>query len=407
MIMKPSNETKNDEVAADTFSAHFLAAVEAGQFTRLVLSKPKQGEKIKVIVSQFLQRGETKLSFDSRFETKSIAKTKTPLEAADYIQKELGSNFQHATLCTSKNDYNFITNKKGKFRIQKGKPSMAPVQNTDHNKQKNYLVAQNAPFLRELGVSDRDGNVKPKMYGKFRQITKFVEIVDQHLKGNRLTSKSHISFTDIGCGKGYLTFAVFEYLSQKWPNAVDAIGIDLKDDLVVLCNKIAKNLGHSSLRFETKNVEDLNSDGIDILVALHACDTATDHAIFQGIASGASLIFAAPCCQHEIASQVRKTKLKNPLLQKGLFLEKQADLITDVARTLLLEACGYSVKIVEFVGSEHSMKNTLIVAEKQSGETKEKLTEYLDLKKTFGFRRHSLEALLLQAKLIEIPQEKA
>lgn len=405
MTMKSSKETISCEDAANAFSACFSSAVETGEFIRLVLSNPKHGEETKVVVSVFLSRGETKLSFESRFEKKSIAKTRTLVEAADFIKKEIGSNFRHATLFTSKNNHIFATSKKGKIRISKGKPSMASVQPTGHNRVKNYLVSQDAYFLRELGVSDAAGNVKPKMYAKFRQITKFVEIVEQCISGGCLDNKTNIQFMDVGCGKGYLTFAVFEHLARKWPNAVNAIGIDLKDDLVLLCNGIADKLGHSSLQFETKNVEQLKPDGIDILVALHACDTATDHAIFQGIASGASLIFAAPCCQHEIASQVRTAKLNNPLLQKGLFLEKQADLVTDVARTLLLESCGYKVKIVEFVGSEHSMKNTLIVAEKQSDETNDKLNDYLDLKRTFGFRRHSLEELLVRQGLLEMPQQ--
>jgi SAM-dependent methyltransferase len=406
MSIKPSNETNNHDDVAHTFSECFASAIEAGQFARLVLSNPKNSEEKKVIVSQFVSRGDLKLTFDSRFETKSISKTRTPIEAARFIKEEVGSNFRNATLFTSKNNFSFSTNKKGKARITKNKPSMAAVQDASHNRKKSYLVSQDAQFLRELGVSDRDGNVTPKMYGKFRQITKFVEIVDQFIKGGCLDPKANIRFMDVGCGKGYLTFAVFEYLSNKWPNAVDAIGIDIKDDLVSFCNGVTDKLGHSSLRFEATNVEALKSDAIDILVALHACDTATDHAIFQGIKSGASLIFAAPCCQHEIASQVRTVKLKNPLLQKGLFLEKQADLVTDVARTLLLESCGYKVKVVEFVSSEHSMKNTLIVAEKRRDKTRGNLSEYLGLKKTFGFHRHSLEDLLLQEKLIELSQEK-
>jgi len=136
------------------------------------------------------------------------------------------------------------------------------------------------------------------------------------------------------------------------------------------------------------------SEKVDMLVALHACDTATDEALFQGITHGAKLIFCAPCCQHEISAQLRAIKSADPLLQHGLFIEKQADLITDVARTLLLESRGYTVKIIEFVSSEHSMKNTLIVAEKNDKDASEKLEEYLALKSQFGFKSQRLELLL-------------
>jgi len=376
------------------FLTDLKKVVETDDFIRLVLGKPRNVDAKKVIITHFESKAGLKFSSDFRFAQKSVSKSMTFNELIDFLREGLGTTYLAATLFTPKNDISFIVNKKGKARLTRAKATQKITSSTTHNRQKDYLISPTTPYLRELGITDKTGKVIPKMYGKFRQIAKFIEIVDQSLKRDILDPKEQLSVLDVGSGKGYLTFALYEYLSKKWTDNVQVTGVDTKGDIVALCNKIAQKASFKHLSFKQQNIEGFTSENIDILVALHACDTATDEALFQGIKHNAKLIFCAPCCQHEISSQLRAKQLNNPLLQHGLFIEKQADLITDVARTLLLESYGYTVKIIEFVSSEHSMKNTLIVAEKDEEKTSQKRDAYLDLKSQFGFSSQRLEILL-------------
>lgn len=376
------------------FLDNLREAIESGDFIRMVLGKPKDVDAKKVIVTSFESKGTVKFSSDFRYAQKSVSKTSDLDELLKFLDENLGASYLAATLFTNKNDISFLVNKKGKHRLTRAKPTQSAAPSGGHNRQKDYLISPDAAYLRELGVSDKAGKVIPKMYGKFRQIAKFIEIVDHSIKRDALDLKQPLSVLDVGSGKGYLTFALYEYLSKSWHETVEVTGVDTKGDVVALCNNVAKTVGFDHLDFKHQNVESFSSKKIDMLVALHACDTATDEALFQGIKHDAKLIFCAPCCQHEVSSQLRAHETDNPLLQHGLFIEKQADLITDVARTLLLESRGYTVKIVEFVSSEHSMKNTLIVAEKTASAAATKLDEYLSLKSQFGFAEQRLEALL-------------
>ncbi|MDB2437522.1 SAM-dependent methyltransferase [Hellea sp.] len=369
-------------------------AVENGDFIRMVLGKPKETDAKKVIVTLFESKGTIKFSSDFRYAQKSVSKSSDLEGLLEFLKENLGITYLAATLFTNRADISFVVNKKGKPRMTRAKATQNATSSGEHNRRKDYLISPDTAYLRELGVSDKAGKVIPKMYGKFRQIAKFIEIVDHSITRDVLDLKRPLSVLDVGSGKGYLTFALYDYLSKKWGETVDVTGVDTKEDVVALCNKVAQSVGFNHLNFKYQNVESYASKNVDLLVALHACDTATDEALFQGIKHDAKLIFCAPCCQHEVSSQLRATETDNPLLQHGLFIEKQADLITDVARTLLLESRGYTVKIVEFVSSEHSMKNTLIVAEKSGVEVPAKLDEYLTLKSQFGFTEQRLEVLL-------------
>ena len=387
-MSQPSDDTTS------IFLTQLQDAIESGDFIRLVLGKPKNVEAKKVIITRFESKGGMKFSADFRYAQKSVSKSYALEGLVDFLKETLGLTYLAATLFTNKADITFLVNKKGKPRLTRAKPTQSAKISAGHNRQKDYLISADAPYLKELGVSDKGGNVIPKMYGKFRQIAKFIEIVDHSLKRDVLDLKAPIFVLDVGSGKGYLTFALYDYLSKKSKETVSVTGVDTKGDVVALCNKVANKVSFNHLEFKHQNVENFTSQKVDMLVALHACDTATDEALFQGIKHNAKLIFCAPCCQHEVSSQLRARETDNPLLQHGLFIEKQADLITDVARTLLLESRGYTVKIVEFVSSEHSMKNTLIVAEKSGAASPEKQNEYAALKSQFGFSEQRLEALL-------------
>ena len=382
----------NDNISV--FLNDLQDSLESGDFIRMVLGKPKAVDAKKVIIASFESKGGFKFSCDFRYAQKSVTKSYELDELLSFLTGVLGVDYLAATLFTAKSDITFLVNKRGKPRITRAKATQKREGSKTHNRQKDYLVSPESPYLYELGVTDKNAKVIPKMYGKFRQIAKFIEIVEQSIRGDGLSADRPISVLDVGSGKGYLTFALYDFLSKKLPNGIEITGIDLKSDMVTLCNKIAEKVGFKSLAFKHQNVEGFKSETIDILVALHACDTATDEALYQGIKGGASLIFCAPCCQHEVSSQLRTLKTTSPLLQHGLFIEKQADLITDVARTLLLESRGYTVKIIEFVSSEHSMKNTLIVAERGGEQNSQKFDEYIALKSQFGFSDQRLEVLL-------------
>jgi len=371
-------------------------ALDTNSFIRMVLGKPKNTDAKKVIITSFDSKGTEKFSSDFRIAEKSVSKTSELDELLAFLKENLRTHYLAATLFTHKNDISFIVNKKGKSRITRAKATQSAAASTSHNRQKNYLISPDTEYLRALGVTDKAGKVIPKMYGKFRQIAKFIEIVDHSLKSETLPVSRQLSVLDVGSGKGYLTFALYEYLIKNTPKGAEVVGVDTKGDVVKLCNEIAENVGFEQLSFKHQNIENFTSKNLDILVALHACDTATDEALYQGIKNNAALIFCAPCCQHEVSSQLRANKTQSPLLQHGLFIEKQADLITDVARTLLLESRGYEVKIIEFVSSEHSMKNTLIVAEKTARPSAKPHEEYLALKAQFGFSDQRLENLLQQ-----------
>jgi hypothetical protein len=234
------------------------------------------------------------------------------------------------------------------------------------------------------------------MQGKYRQICHFIEIVDDLLREAGPREGAPLSVVDIGSGKGYLTFALYVHLATTLGMKCQVKGIEVRDDLVTLCNGLARQLGFAGLSFEASEAERMSTKEADIVIALHACDTATDDAMAFGIKSGARLIIAAPCCQHELAPQINEPidGLKG-VTKYPLFKQRQADLVTDAARALLLEASGYKVKVIEFVSTEHTSKNILIAAVQSAGVDRTSARElYRNLKGATGFVTQHLEAQL-------------
>jgi SAM-dependent methyltransferase len=391
--MKKTQSSKKQE-----FISEFEASVISKAFVKLVLSMSGSGANAqKVIVDIFVKADDFRFSINSLLPDRSLTKTMTLKETVEMLNVELVRNYSAAVLFSSVNDINFVVNRNGVESMSVSPPTKIASQESPHNRKKNYLIKEDEDYLVALGVSNSKGRVVGAAYSKYRQIAKFIEIVDSHLSVAALAKKDLISVLDVGSGKGYLTFALYSFLSQKFDVSIDVKGVDTKTDMVEKCNKIATGLGFSGLQFINKSIGDFEREKLDIVVALHACDTATDHAIFHGISSNAQHIFCAPCCQHEISTQLKKSNTENAsLISHGLFLQKQADLVTDVSRTLLLESAGYKVKVLEFVSSEHSTKNTLIVASKgiNSGKINRKYQEYISLKMAFGFRQHTLADLL-------------
>ena len=265
-----------------------------------------------------------------------------------------------------------LVSKKGKMTIKteqvQGNGAKArELADLSHNREKQYILQEGIPvdFLVGLGVQTPDGKITKNRYDKFRQINRYLEFIEDIL--DKLPTDRTIRIIDFGCGKSYLTFAMYYYLHVQQKRDIFVTGLDLKKDVIAHCNELAKSCGYDKLTFEVGDISTYNgSDAVDMVVSLHACDTATDYAIEKAVKWGASVIMAVPCCQHEVNRQLACKELQ-PLLKYGLIKERMAALITDAVRANLLEEQGYDTQILEFIDMEHTPKNLLIRAVKKGG----------------------------------------
>lgn len=256
-------------------------------------------------------------------------------------------------------------------------------------------VSTHHDYLKHLGIFDEQGKLIPKMADKYRQINKFLEIVEAQLK--TVTLPKTINIVDMGSGKGYLTFALYDYLinQKKWN--VTITGIELRKHLVDFCNDVAQKCEFSQLKFEAKPIEEYKNNAIDVLIALHACDIATDFAIAKGIKANATLIICAPCCHKQIRQQLKGKAFMNPMLKYGIFKERMFEMVTDTIRALILEQYQYKTQVFEFISSEHTAKNIMLIGGKQPFKKVDKKaiqTKIDELKAEFEIEYHELEKLL-------------
>ena len=380
-----------------TFLAAIQTSLEAGTFVRMTLGKFRgAGEAQKVVVSPVTLKGKAQLKFVTSLARKDVTQNYPVTEAIARIGTLAGEDFLSATLFTTAEDLTLLFSKKKTAHLSRGKPSFATPPVTDHNRAKQYIINPARPYLKHLGVTDAAGIVKPSMYPKFKQICHFIEITDALIRESDIRDLETVSVVDIGSGKGYLTFALYDHLVAKMGGDIRVTGIEVRPDLVDLCATLAKRVSFTGLSFEAAMAGWAQPKSIDIMIALHACDTATDDAMYQGIKANAALIVTAPCCQHELAPQLtHPDDAVAGLMKFGLFKQRQADLITDAARCLLLEASGYKVKVVEFVSTEHTAKNILIAAIRSPGvDRAEARRQYEALKAFARFKTQHLEDLL-------------
>lgn len=301
--------------------------------------------------------------------------------------------FKQALFQTTEGDYQLLTNRKGDTTVLSRPASKRTVQ-LIHNREKNYLLPPETPFLFELGLANSQGKILPQKMDKFRQINRFLEMVSDTLHPFKSDEKLHI--VDFGCGKAYLTFALYHLLHEIRGFNVEMTGLDLKEDVIAFCKQLAKKCGYTGLHFAVGDIAFFKPSGtIDMVVALHACNTATDAALAQAVLWKAKVILAAPCCQHELYSQLASKQLEG-LLHYGILRERLAALVTDAARAQLLEMHGYATQILEFIDSEHTPKNLLIRAIQGNGEERIRLAvkRYEDLKKALQISP-SLERLFI------------
>lgn len=295
-----------------------------------------------------------------------------PEEMADRLAGYMGSLFRQAQISSSCLDTVILVSKKGKVTVRrKQKPDMperdAPVSDLAHNRSKHYILQEGRPadFLIELGVQTPDGHIKKAKYDKFRQINRFLEFMEDIL--GQLPGDGTVRIVDFGCGKSYLTFAMYYYLHVLQGREISMTGLDLKADVIGHCNGLARKLGYHGLHFEQGDIGGYQgAEKVDMVVSLHACDKATDYALEKAVKWGADVILAVPCCQHELNGQIHCDKLQ-PILKYGVIKERMAALITDALRADLLEQQGYHTQILEFIDMEHTPKNLMIRAVKKKG----------------------------------------
>lgn len=368
-------------------------------FVKISLGNYKGAEEQlkNIYIKRVLIKKEEKLSFTYRYKTRDIVKNFGVAEGIGLIEKALQEGFHIATLFSTQFDL-IIEKINHKTVLRKNASTNPNATSLEHDKAKNRLIKpQKKPYLHELKITDEEGNVYKNAQDKYRQINHYVEILSTLIKD--IPTQNLLKVADMGSGKGYLTFALYDYLTNVLKLEAEVTGVEFRPDMVQLCNRIAQNTGFEKLNFVEGTIEDYNSIGTNILIALHACDTATDDAIYKGITAEADLIVVAPCCHKQIRREIEKHKASNELdflTKYGIFLERQAEMVTDGIRAMILEYFGYKTKVFQFISDAHTPKNVLVVgirnpkAQQKNPEILEKLKA---TKAYFGIEYHHLEKL--------------
>lgn len=299
-------------------------------------------------------------------------------------------DFKQMQLETKRVKVTVLVSKKGKVTIQKKKQNDCCKEvNLSHNRTKKYILEEGTkvPFLQDLGVMTEDGKIVRTKFDKFRQINRFLEFIEDILP--QLDKNREVTILDFGCGKSYLTFAMYYYLHELKKYDVRIIGLDLKTDVIRHCNSLSEKYGYEKLKFLEGNIADYTGvDEVDMVVTLHACNTATDFALDKAVGWNAKVILSVPCCQHELNAQM-KNELLEPIFKYGLIKERMAALFTDALRAEYLESMGYEAQILEFIDMEHTPKNILIRAvktgkKKQNQDKIKNIEEFLQVEPTLG-----------------------
>jgi len=395
----------------DSARQRFLGRLESsfsdGLFVKLTLGHPAAPESAlrKLLFRPVFIRGGKQCSVVSRFTTRDETANHSFPEALALVEGKLGTEFMSANLFTESDEVQIEVGKKERLRITPGKRNPA---NLEHDRTPVRWVDSHARYLHALNVTDAQGKVRERMGDKFRQIERFVDLLASAFRESNLGQRgaardsTPITLHDMGSGKGYLTFAAYDYFRRVEKLEAAVTGVESRDDLVTLCNKVALDCEFAGLRFVRTAISDYQLPPSDILVALHACDTATDDALFAGVRAGAEIMLVAPCCHKEARTQIDRAVRAGQLwdvVRHGIFAERHAEIATDALRALLIEREGYLVRMSEFVAAEHTAKNVMLIATKQHGGEPDARAD-LDrriagLKAFYGIEHHRLEDLLL------------
>ena len=380
----------------DNFLNQVSVAAEQSTLVKMTLSKPAQrhDELRNVYVKPVLIKEKRLFAFTYHYERRDEVKNYDVTQMLDLLKGMLPDRFLNAVLFTVNEDVTLLVSSKGKATIQTKKVQECREQNLEHDKQKARLVNPANPWWYQLGLTTREGKITADMQHKFKQIYKYAEIVESLIKPMKFEGTVHVA--DMGAGKGYLTFALHELLTQRLNLDVDIKGVEIRPDLVQKINEIIKADNLKGLEFVESSIEAYHPEKLDVLIALHACNTATDDAIASGIKAGAELIVCAPCCHKQIRQEMERSGRYDAITRYGIFLERQAVMITDTIRALILEYFGYKTQVMEFIEMEHTPKNVLLVGRKTSKNAKDPkiLKQIADLKAQYGIGLHYLETVL-------------
>lgn len=348
---------------------------------RILLSNPVDRDVIsKSRLRPLMMKGELVFQAEEQVGKQAFHRNMDREEAAVYVKEMLAGSFKQAEIVSGLGTAMILVSKKGKVtvKVKRSTASGAQAQTgtrppqiqagsrvLSHNRKKHYILEEGnpVPFLVDLGVMTREGKIVNSRYDKYRQINRFLEFIEDILPN--LEQDRETSIIDFGCGKSYLTFAMYYYLKVMKGYPVRIIGLDLKQDVIDRCNRLSRQYGYDKLDFYHGDIASYEgADHVDMVVTLHACDTATDYALEKAVNWGANVILSVPCCQHELGRQMENERMK-PVFQYGLIKERMAALYTDAIRAQVLEWCGYRTQILEFIDMEHTPKNILIRAIRQ------------------------------------------
>jgi len=350
-------------------------------------------------VRETLIKGNKQLSFTYRYKTKDIVKNYDKATAIEKLMIYIDSGFRVVNLHTTTTHLTFDQRKSGQWLLHEAESVVTAKPSLQHDHQKHRWITSHPEkrYLRELKLVDASGQVYKNAQDKYKQINQYIALLKPLI--DEIGPDQIKEVVDMGSGKGYLTFALYDYLSEVLHQPVHVTGVEYRADLVEFCNQVARASHFGGLHFDQGEIAHYKQSAIDMLIALHACDTATDDALFQGIKAGAKLIVVAPCCHKQIRKEMEKHKAKDelrPLTQYGIFLERQAEMLTDTIRALLLTYHGYKTKVFEFISDAHTPKNVMIVGVKTTVNTKQQAhlaRQIKELKDLFGIRTHYLEKL--------------
>lgn len=424
----------------ERFASETAASLADGSFVRLVLSLPTTPEDAprKILGRCVMLRGAPHLSLTFRHDTRDTTKNLPLAESTAWLREQLRHGLRSALLGTTKADWQIISSESGPPRLISHKPTRKQAPPREHDQKHAGILARPADdWLIGLGVLDRDGKPRVSMADKHRQINRYLELLTHLAKEcgwipgasqerasgilpegpllsrsagsippeEQLTcprgAGSTLTFADMGCGKGYLTFGAWHLFRRVWKQPLRVIGVELRPELVANTNRLAQQIRADGLEFIAGNIASTELPRVDALIALHACNTATDDAIRRGIELGAKLIVVAPCCHKELRPQLGRPEPLAPLLRHGVMEERLAEWLTDGLRALFLEWAGYRTKLMEFVGSEHTPKNLMLAAIRE----REPFTDAAarkrieELKAWFGIQHHALDSLLVAAEV--------
>ena len=351
----------------DTLQNELIKYMNA-DLIRLIVSNPKDKDGItKIKVRAVMINSELLFQVTEYVGTQVFHHNYQDIEAAAYLEKMIMNSFKQCEIVTNNISVNILVSKKGKLTVNRKKSAAKLIESKSvktvdlsHNRAKHYILEEGipVPFLIELGVMNKQGAVLKPRYDKFRQINRFHEFVKDI--ADELPKDREISIIDFGCGKSYLTFAIYYYLHELCGMDVRITGLDLKKDVINKCNQLSEQYGYDKLIFKLGDIADYDEqNNVDMVVTLHACDTATDYALYKAVSWNSKVILSVPCCQHEVNKQI-KNDIMSPILNYGILKDRMSAIMTDAIRAEVLKIKGYRTEISEFIDMEHTPKNLLI-----------------------------------------------